>query len=647
MTIPRVVALAQALAMIMILVPGPQPSGPAPALAATGSGVGCETGADRFRGPRSPGDPPWPPGAEPTPTPEPSLEPSPSPTADAAADTPTVFLAATGVRVAQVDPTLQPTPAPTLEPAQPTPTPTQQADAPLISGIDVSHHNGDIDFGRVRDAGYEFVFLKTTQDNDFIDPMFATNLARARAAGLAAGGYHFFDYTLDGDVQADHFLDRLEAAGGLDDTLPPVIDVECWSPIGLSIHAVSAARLRDLVARVYERTGRLPMIYTSVLMWKEVVGNADGFEDLPLWAACWDCEAPPSIAPGWDGWTFWQTGLDRIPGVGSLDGNVFRGDIEDLDLLRSRPLTIEGGAEATASRQVAIDLGGRSGTHMRTSPDGQDWSRWRAIRGTPRAELGSGEGSHTLHVQLRDRSRLKSPVFSDSIVLDTSGPRLSAPTVRLGLAPLGPGATGESPDPGSVSPSPGLDASSPADGQGIPIEVGWEASDVVAGLADASLSVDCDDGPAALSEVPGTAEAGQTTTWAAPAVVVPGARCEVTVTARDGVGNATRARSDTVVATIIAASGEGDAGVSLEGRQVGVIARRGPDLGRAAVLIDGEPVGLVDLYAPLAGGPEIVHVVDLSAGSPASIMLEPTGTSHADSTGTAVIVDGFVTLTEA
>ena len=158
--------------------------------------------------------------------------------------------------------------------------------------------------------------MKTTQDNDFIDPMFATNLARARAAGLAAGGYHFFDYTLDGDVQADHFLDRLEVAGGLDDALPPVVDVECWSPIGLSIHAVSAARLRDFVARVYERTGRLPIIYTSVLMWKEVVGNAEGFEDLPLWAACWDCEAPPSIAPGWEGWTFWQTGIDRIPGVG-------------------------------------------------------------------------------------------------------------------------------------------------------------------------------------------------------------------------------------------------------------------------------------------------------------------------------------------
>ncbi len=137
------------------------------------------------------------------------------------------------------------------------------------------------------------------------------------------------------------------------------------------------------------------------------------------------------------------------------------------------------------------------------------------------------------------------------------------------------------------------------------------------------------------------------TTWAAPAAVVPGARCEVTVTARDGVGNATRASSAAAVATFVAVSGDGDLSGTVEGRQVGVIARRGPDLGRAAVLVDGEAVGLVDLYAPIAGGPEIVHVADLSPGSPANVALQPTGTSDAESTGTAVLVDGFVTLADA
>ena len=42
--------------------------------------------------------------------------------------------------------------------------------------------------------------------------------------------------------------------------------------------------------------------------------------------------------------------------------------------------------------------------------------------------------------------------------------------------------------------------------------------------------------------------------------------------------------------------------------------------------------------------PEVVHVVDLVPGVPASITLEATGTSHPDSTGTAIAIDGFVTL---
>jgi hypothetical protein len=259
-------------------------------------------------------------------------------------------------------------------------------------------------------------------------------------------------------------------------------------------------------------------------------------------------------------------------------------------------------------------------------------------------------------VQLRDGPKLKSPVFSDAITLDTSGPQLSTPTIRLRLAPLGPVAAAiyEAADVDIAMASPTADeaasiASAPSSGPGgagagIPIEVGWEASDAIAGLSDASLSIACDGDRAASIDAPGSAGPGQLTTWSAPAVVAPDARCRVTVTGRDGVGNATRARADTVVATVIAAAGDGSSGASLEGRQVGVIARRGPDLGRAAVLVDGEEVGLVDLYAPMAGEPEVVHVVDLVPGVPASITLEATGTSDPNSTGTAIAIDGFVTL---
>lgn len=627
MTLPRVVALALALAMITLLAPGPHPAGAAPAmgarvpdrpgdrpmavLQAKGSGVGCEAGTQRFAGPRPPGEPPWPPGAEPTPTP--SLEPLPSDLPDAEGSP-------------QADVELRRMQAVVPPPAEPSPSaalasspPEEPAEAALISGIDVSHHNGDIDFERVRDAGYRFAYLKATQDNDFIDPMFATNLAQARQAGLLAGGYHFFDYTIDGREQADHFLDRLQAVGGLDDVLPPVVDVECWSPVGPSIHAVSAARLRDFVERVYERLGRTPVVYTSVLMWSEVVGNAEGFEDLTLWAACWDCEVPPSIAAGWDDWTFWQTGIDRIRGVGSLDGNFFSGTPEDLAALRLRPLAIEDGALATNRQEVALDLGGREATHLRTSPDGKSWTRWSPIRGTPRAQLGSREeGVAELHVQLRNGPSLKSPVFRDSIVIDLTGPSLSEPRVTLGLGPLQ-----------GVPPADGT-----ADGAMVPIDVSWDARDEVAGLGSTTVTVACGDARPTHHQGSSAAPPGVTAAVSVPAALPSDVSCALTAIGRDAAGNATRVAGPSLEVRFMAASTGERPNVTIEAAQAAIVARRGPDQGSLTVLVDGERVARVDLVAPDAGPAEVVAVADLEPGAPRTVSLELTSAT----------IDGFLTL---
>ncbi len=630
--------------MILLLAPGPHVVGPAsvqaaiaPAepeavdvYAAAGKGIGCVVGSRRYKGPGLPKDPPWPPGAEPTPSPSPSPEPSAEPDVSAdpeasiepTADVPTALLAATGVRVAQAEPAAEATPTPVVDESDadivPDVTPAPAAkDSKFLSGIDVSHHNGVIDYAKVREAGNRFVFIKATQDNDFVDPMFPTNMARARAAGLAAGAYHFFDYTLDGTAQADHFLDRVEAADGIDDALPPVVDVECWAPIGSSNHAVSTARLRDFVERVYERTGRMPIVYTSVHMWREVVGNAEGFEDLPLWAACWGCDAPPSIAPGWDGWAFWQTGISRVPGVGRLDGNYFGGTNKELKALKLRPLAIEGGAATTGGQRVQLDLGGRDATHLRTSPDGESWTEWTRIRSTPTAKLAAEEGEQQVFVQLRNGPGLKSPVYT--ITLDRTGPEITAPQVSLREGVL----------------STGLAT--------IPVSVRWEARDVHAGLSDATVSISCGEGQIQRTEAPGSAGPDDSVFWDAAAALFPGGACDVTAIVQDDGGNRSRATSNGVTAAIFPAGSEATPGATVEGDQVGVIAQRGPDAGRAAVLVDGQAVGLVELYAPSPTGPEVVFVADLDGGRH-SVTVEATGTSDPASAGTGITIDGFVTL---
>ena len=67
--------------------------------------------------------------------------------------------------------------------------------------IDVSHHNGAIDWPAVAGAGIALAFIKATQGVGFVDPTFERNRNAAMAAGILAVPYHFLD-TSDPDQQA-------------------------------------------------------------------------------------------------------------------------------------------------------------------------------------------------------------------------------------------------------------------------------------------------------------------------------------------------------------------------------------------------------------------------------------------------------------
>ena len=69
----------------------------------------------------------------------------------------------------------------------------------LCYGIDVSHHQGKIDWARVAESSAEsgypirFVIMKATESDTFTDPDYQVNITNARNAGLVCGVYHFYD----------------------------------------------------------------------------------------------------------------------------------------------------------------------------------------------------------------------------------------------------------------------------------------------------------------------------------------------------------------------------------------------------------------------------------------------------------------------
>jgi hypothetical protein len=93
-----------------------------------------------------------------------------------------------------------------------------------VQGIDVSHHQGAIDWVAVtRDPRVRFAFIKATEGGDFGDGDFIRNWQGAQAAGLIRGAYHFFTFCRPGIDQAQNYLTTVPAAS---DILPGTIDLE-------------------------------------------------------------------------------------------------------------------------------------------------------------------------------------------------------------------------------------------------------------------------------------------------------------------------------------------------------------------------------------------------------------------------------------
>jgi lysozyme len=226
----------------------------------------------------------------------------------------------------------------------------ETAEPPL--GIDVSHHNGVVDWTTVARSGVAFAFAKATEGERFRDHRFLANWPEMQAAGIVRGAYHFFRPAIDPEVQADNFCTTLDAAGGLGpDDLAPVVDVEEtplpneWS--GLPTPVERAARLQRWLDRVRTRLKRDPIVYTGRSFWNRVLGGWKPGGEVQLWIAQWTAAPPQLPTGGWSAWSFWQySDSGAVAGVsGPVDVDRFNGD--------EAALRVAGGTNGAARPVVA------------------------------------------------------------------------------------------------------------------------------------------------------------------------------------------------------------------------------------------------------------------------------------------------------
>ena len=190
--------------------------------------------------------------------------------------------------------------------------------AERLPGIDVSSHQGVVDWRQVRAAGVVFAFARFSDGLEVIDERFAENFAGMKRAGVYRGAYQVFRASADPVAQADLLVQALRRAGRPD--LPLVADVETED--GMEPAEVQA-RLARWLRRIERRTRRRPIVYTSPSM-SDILGAKLG--TYHLWIAHYEVDCP-RLPDGWQVWRFCQhSSSGRVPGVsGPVDLDAFAG----------------------------------------------------------------------------------------------------------------------------------------------------------------------------------------------------------------------------------------------------------------------------------------------------------------------------------
>jgi lysozyme len=181
-----------------------------------------------------------------------------------------------------------------------------------LKGIDISHHNGPIDWAKVKADGVKFVFIKATQGINYSKVDYFRNHApKALGFGLDVGAYHYatFSNVPEAVAEARYFLSVIREYKL---TYPPVLDLEenkkNASRKELTLAAVAFMEL-------LEKAGYKPILYTGKHFLETELDESK--LRYPLWIARYG----PQLGRDADIWQHSSSG--KVNGIsGNVDMNI-------------------------------------------------------------------------------------------------------------------------------------------------------------------------------------------------------------------------------------------------------------------------------------------------------------------------------------
>lgn len=194
-----------------------------------------------------------------------------------------------------------------------------------IFGLDVSHYQGDIDWGavaKIQDSfPVNFVFVRATAGSVKVDRKYHKNWKKAKQKGFVRGAYHYYRPNENSILQANNFINTVKLQKG---DLPPVLDIEAVPRIQ-SMENLKIG-LKKWLNKVESHYGMKPILYSGESFYNDYL--YEDFSDYPCWIANYNFYVEHIDQD----WSFWQfTDKGSVDGVKEfVDVNIFNGNKEKL-----------------------------------------------------------------------------------------------------------------------------------------------------------------------------------------------------------------------------------------------------------------------------------------------------------------------------
>jgi GH25 family lysozyme M1 (1,4-beta-N-acetylmuramidase) len=137
-----------------------------------------------------------------------------------------------------------------------------------IRGIDISKHNGTIDFQKVKNSGIEFAMIRAGFGNSTVDTYFHRNVKGAKANGIKCGVY-WFSYAYTPQMAKKEAQKCIETIKGYNLEYPVAFDFEYASvnyakDNGVHITKALASQIADTFLMTVKNAGYNVILYTNI-----------------------------------------------------------------------------------------------------------------------------------------------------------------------------------------------------------------------------------------------------------------------------------------------------------------------------------------------------------------------------------------------